>query len=429
MVFMKGSDIAVIFMYIIVLFTVLGNITVLVAILTQAKTRSVRSNKFLLSLAAADMSVGMFVMLPSVLKTQAGYWAWGPDLCKLWVTLDVFFCSASIYSLIGISLDRLYAVYWPIKYATTKSRFTSYLIIMAWIIALAISTPMYMTVPRFSKWLPQVDAHPKECAPPTESSSVGYVIYAGTAAFIIPASLLIAIYTSIGCKMHGRQTKKIKRAKKDLKTASRVEIMLEEHSRHVMDEQAKNNNGETAEATKDLMTVPDLAQEQCSVGQLSITYPTEIESRVSIRDTELFEGTSNDDQKGSLGNQRKGGTRMSRKTKHLSQAERKLKAEEKTQRRITFMMGIIIGTFALSWFPFAVMFLLAPFSADTTHSHGGEDPEPHSHHEHEILIELITWVGYINSSLNPVIYAIMNTEIRAGMARFLCPNYEPNEFV
>ena len=120
---------------------------------------------------------------------------------------------------------------------------------------------------------------------------------------------------------------------------------------------------------------------------------------------------------------------MSRKTKHLSQAERKLKAEEKTQRRITFMMGIIIGTFALSWFPFAVMFLLAPFSADTTHSHGGEDPEPHSHHEHEILIELITWVGYINSSLNPVIYAIMNTEIRAGMARFLCPNYEPNEFV
>ena len=121
MTFVNWNDVLHMVLYIIVICTIFGNITVLVAILSQPKTRKVRSNKFLLSLAAADMSVGMFVMMPSVLKAQSGYWAWGPDLCKIWVTLDVCFCSASIYSLVGISLDRLYAVYWPISYATTQS--------------------------------------------------------------------------------------------------------------------------------------------------------------------------------------------------------------------------------------------------------------------------------------------------------------------
>ena len=30
--------------------------------------------------------------------------------CKLWVTADVAFCSASIYSLIGVCIDRFQAV-------------------------------------------------------------------------------------------------------------------------------------------------------------------------------------------------------------------------------------------------------------------------------------------------------------------------------
>ena len=38
--------------------------------------------------------------------------------CQLYVTADVVFCSASIYSLIAISLDRFYAVHFPLKYAT-----------------------------------------------------------------------------------------------------------------------------------------------------------------------------------------------------------------------------------------------------------------------------------------------------------------------
>jgi len=33
---------------------------------------------------------------------------------QVWVTLDIAFCSASIYSLVGISVDRFYAIYRPV---------------------------------------------------------------------------------------------------------------------------------------------------------------------------------------------------------------------------------------------------------------------------------------------------------------------------
>jgi hypothetical protein len=49
------------------------------------------------------------------LKLKAGKWFWGPIYCKIWVTLDVLFSSASIYSLIGISIDRFFAVYKPVQ--------------------------------------------------------------------------------------------------------------------------------------------------------------------------------------------------------------------------------------------------------------------------------------------------------------------------
>ena len=100
-----------------------------------------------------------------------------------------------------------------------------------------------------------------------------------------------------------------------------------------------------------------------------------------------------------------------RKTKHLSRAEKKLRSEEKVQTKITIMMGVIIGSFAACWTPFAIMFFTAPFYKDF-----GEFLS-----EYEAVADIITWTGYLNSCINPIIYAAMNTEIRNGMTKFLCP--------
>ena len=75
------------------------------------------------------------------------------------------------------------------------------------------------------------------------------------------------------------------------------------------------------------------------------------------------------------------------------------------------MMGVIIGTFAVSWMPFAAMFFLSPYSQTVGNFL----------HNNAYVADIFTWIGYLNSGLNPIIYASMNQDIRTGMARLIFP--------
>jgi hypothetical protein len=69
--------------------------------------------RFILSLTLADFSLSVLVMTPYVLNHKQ--WAWGATLCKIWGTADVLLTSASVYSVVGISIDRFFAVFFPIR--------------------------------------------------------------------------------------------------------------------------------------------------------------------------------------------------------------------------------------------------------------------------------------------------------------------------
>lgn len=429
-------DVVIILLYILAVLTVLGNIMVVVAILSQEKTRKVRSNRFLISLAVADMCVGLFVMIPSVAKAQAGFWSWGAALCKLWVTLDVCFCSASIYSLIGISIDRFYAVYRPLSYATqTSNLFTNVLIVLAWVVACVISFPMYVNVKSFSNWRRVVERHTETCAPPTDPASAGYVIYAGTMAFIVPAVVLTSLYVAVGHHMRARQRARIGRAQKVVKMESKVKVWREERSHscsghhirvELAPEQLSHNpdSGFLEHTNPEALTPVPVRKVWSGPPRLGANLQElevvrqGLESQGSWVEGEGFETS---DHQGLEGLQefeikqlmsiiRNG----SRRTKNLTRAERKLRAEERIQTRITVMMGVIIGTFALCWMPFATMFFLSPYSSvfrDFMESHPA-------------VIEVLTWIGYCNSVINPILYASMNKEIKTGMIRVLCPLHQ-----
>ena len=75
--------------------------------------------RFILSLASSDLLLSLSTMPLAISKLlNHCMWSHGVELCKAFCTFDVVFCSASIYSLIAISLDRFYAVHFPLKYAT-----------------------------------------------------------------------------------------------------------------------------------------------------------------------------------------------------------------------------------------------------------------------------------------------------------------------
>merc|ERR1712096_463729 len=102
------------------------------------------TNNFIVSLAIADIMVGLLVMpLAVYVEIMRGDWFLGDILCDAWVAVDVMSCSASILNLTAISVDRFIAVTQPIRYAKHKNSKRGHVIIgLAWIVSAAIAFPI-----------------------------------------------------------------------------------------------------------------------------------------------------------------------------------------------------------------------------------------------------------------------------------------------
>ncbi|CAF3454927.1 unnamed protein product [Rotaria socialis] len=117
------------------IFTVCGNILVLYAIQTEKNLRTV-SNLFILSLALADLSVGLFVMPLSAANIIAGRWPFSSVICKMWLSIDYVASTASIFNLVLLSLDRYWAVVYPLRYLQKRTRRRATIfILLVWFIS------------------------------------------------------------------------------------------------------------------------------------------------------------------------------------------------------------------------------------------------------------------------------------------------------
>lgn len=82
-----------------------GNTLVIVAVFYTQKLRTV-TNFFIVSLAVADMSLGMLVLPFSISVEVFETWVFGRLWCSVWLAIDVWVSTASIFNLCAISLDR-----------------------------------------------------------------------------------------------------------------------------------------------------------------------------------------------------------------------------------------------------------------------------------------------------------------------------------
>ncbi|PVD29386.1 hypothetical protein C0Q70_08637 [Pomacea canaliculata] len=69
-------------------------------------------------------------------------------------------------------------------------------------------------------------------------------------------------------------------------------------------------------------------------------------------------------------------------------------------------LGIIMGVFLLCWVPFFIVNPIAAFCSSCIP---------------KLVFQILTWCGYVNSCLNPIIYSIFNTEFRDAFRRILFP--------
>ncbi|CAM9829255.1 unnamed protein product [Lampetra planeri] len=101
--------------------TVAGNLLTITSILYFRQLQT-RTNALTLSLAVADLLVGLLIMPFSVMRSVHNCWFYGRVFCRVHTWLDYTFCTSSIVHLSCISFDRYVAISDPLRYEQRVTR-------------------------------------------------------------------------------------------------------------------------------------------------------------------------------------------------------------------------------------------------------------------------------------------------------------------
>ncbi|CAL4160126.1 unnamed protein product, partial [Meganyctiphanes norvegica] len=102
----EAQDMAILGVLLIInVLVIAGNCLVIAAVFLSSKLRKV-TNLFIVSLAVADLLLGMAVLPFSITVEVFKTWFFGDIWCSVWLAVDVWMSTASILNLCAISLDR-----------------------------------------------------------------------------------------------------------------------------------------------------------------------------------------------------------------------------------------------------------------------------------------------------------------------------------
>ena len=129
----------------IIVTALIGNVLVIASVRRHRKLR-VPTNRYVVSLAAADFLVAVCAMSFNASVELTGQWMFGRIMCDVWSSLDVYFSTASILHLCCISVDRYYAIVRPLEYPAIMRRITvTCMLGSAWLLPALISfIPIFM---------------------------------------------------------------------------------------------------------------------------------------------------------------------------------------------------------------------------------------------------------------------------------------------
>ncbi|XP_029112313.1 trace amine-associated receptor 1-like [Scleropages formosus] len=180
-----------------ILFTVFGNLLVIIAI-AHFKQLHTPTNFLVLSLAIADFLLGAIIMPPSIVRSLETCWYLGNLFCKFHNSTSVTLSTASIVNLSFISIDRYYAVCQPLQYQRKITNcVTLVMILIGW--SLSVLTGFGMIFLELNIWgIKDFYYENVECVGGCFLfQSFASSFTSTTVSFYIPGFIMIGIYRKI----------------------------------------------------------------------------------------------------------------------------------------------------------------------------------------------------------------------------------------
>ncbi|KAK2587977.1 hypothetical protein KPH14_004057 [Odynerus spinipes] len=286
----------------IIVTALVGNALVVASVRRHRKLR-VPTNRYVVSLAAADFLVAVCAMSFNASVELTGHWMFGRTMCDVWNSMDVYFSTASILHLCCISVDRYYAIVKPLEYPAIMRRITvSSMLASAWILPALISfIPIFMGWYTTEGHLKYLRENPQVCMFVVNRP---YAVISSSVSFWIPGFVMIVMY----CKIY----KEAVRQREALSRASSNTILNSIHLHRV------STSRHHSRASHQLLLPPSNGTD---FGRAP--------SYVSAAELNLENGTS------------------------IRQQSKSWRAEHKAARTL----GIIMGAFLLCWLPFFLWYL------------------------------------------------------------------------
>ncbi|XP_010180231.1 PREDICTED: D(2) dopamine receptor isoform X3 [Mesitornis unicolor] len=368
---------------------VFGNVLVCMAV-SRERALQTTTNYLIVSLAVADLLVATLVMPWMVYLEVVGEWRFSRIHCDIFVTLDVMMCTASILNLCAISIDRYTAVAMPMLYNTRYSskRRVTVMIAVVWVLSFAISCPLLFGLNNPDE---------NECI----IANPAFVVYSSIVSFYVPFIVTLLVYVQIYIVLRKRR-KRVNTKRSSHVLDSDMQAPLKEAESHIEMEMEMVSSTSPLEKTTIKPAAPSnhqLIVPVASNRRTSSTLQEHLDSPGKLEKNGHAKETPRTAKVFEIQSMPNGKTRPSLKT-----VVNRRKLSQQKEKKATQMLAIVLGVFIICWLPFFITHIL------NIHCDCNIPPAMYS---------AFTWLGYVNSAVNPIIYTTFNIEFRKAFMKIL----------